>query len=70
MWLVILALVAMAAIVLGAIRIILGWVLPRATVAKIDGVVDRAMKLYLQLCVVALAAFILYGLWASSPAVK
>ena len=51
-------------IVAAAIRIILGWILPKQTVAKVDRFVSAAVNLYFKLCIVALGigiiAFFVY----------
>ncbi len=63
---VILVLGLAALVVLGAVRIVMGWVLPRRTVAKVDQVVGRAVKLYIQLCVVGVAGVIVWAIWIGS----
>lgn len=52
--------VVIFAIIFGAIRIILGWMLPKTTVAKLDAVFDATMKFFFKLCIVALAALIIW----------
>jgi hypothetical protein len=51
------------AILLGAGRIILGWLLPSPTMVKFDRFIGKVAKLYLQICVVALAVVIIFALW-------
>jgi cytochrome b561 len=61
----VLILVIFVVILLAALRIILGWFLPKKTVTKIDNAISRATKLYLQLIVVIIAGLILWGIVAS-----
>jgi hypothetical protein len=62
------------ALVVGAIRIMLGWVLPRGASAAIDRVSNRFFKLLFQLIVVALGAgiiaLVVVSLRESAPAPK
>jgi len=55
-----------ALVVLGAARIVMGWVLPRRTMAKVDHFVGRAVKLYIQVCVVGVAGVIVWAIWIGS----
>lgn len=50
-------------IVGAAVRIILGWVLPTPTMARIDRAANAASTFVLKLSVVALAGLIIYVVW-------
>ncbi|MGO8738580.1 hypothetical protein [Rhodoblastus sp.] len=50
-------------IVVAAVRIIMGWVLPATTVRAIDKAVDWTAGFILKLFVVAIAAFIVFALY-------
>lgn len=50
-------------ILIAALRIVLGWVLPKPAMARFDHFMRAGAKLYLQLFVVALAGLILYVGW-------
>lgn len=50
-------------ILFGAFRIILGWVLPAATVRRFDEVMSATFGLIFKLCVVALAGIIIWAIW-------
>lgn len=51
------------AIVIGAGRIILGWILPNETMARVDRAFHMTGNIILKLTVIAVAAFILYLVW-------
>ena len=51
------------AIVFGAFRIILGWILPRPAVARFDAFIFSSYKLLFQIIIVALAALIVWAIW-------
>lgn len=52
-------------IVVGAARIILGWIASAETVRAVDAAVGKAFKLFFQLIVIALAGLIIYAVVAS-----
>jgi hypothetical protein len=50
-------------ILIGAFRIILGWVLPAPTLKRFDAAVSMTFGFIFKLCVVALAGIILWAIW-------
>lgn len=58
-----LGLIIAFAIVMGAVRIVLGWVLPRDVMARVDMAVDRGFKAVLQIVVVLIGGGILVLVW-------
>lgn len=62
---IILSIVAVA-IVFGAVRIILGWVLPAATMAKIDRGTAATFGFIGKLSIVALAGIIVWAIWTAT----
>lgn len=50
-----------AAILFGAFRIILGWVLPAAGLKRFDAVMSATFALMFKLCVVGLAGIIIWA---------
>lgn len=59
--------VVVAAILIGAARIVMGWVLPAPTMARVDRAFRAASNLFLKLIVVAAAVGILTAIWAGVP---
>jgi len=55
--------VVVAAIMLGALRIILGWILPKTAVEKLDRGSERAFALMFQIGVVGMACLIIYMIY-------
>jgi hypothetical protein len=51
------------AILLGALRIILGWVVPVATLKRFDSVVSATFLLIFKLSIVGLAGIIVWVIW-------
>lgn len=62
---IVLCIVAVA-IVFGAVRIILGWILPAPTMAKIDRGTAATFGFIGKLSIVALAGAIIWAIWTAS----
>lgn len=60
------AVIIMAAIVYAAFRIVLGWVLPKQTMAAIDSAIFSFLKFVFQLSIVMIGGFIVWALWNGS----
>jgi len=66
MWLLALLAVVAIAILIGAFRIILGWVLSPAALARFDAAIGRAVSTFGKLLIVGAAGVILWLIWAAS----
>ena len=64
MFLVILLLGVSILVVFGALRIILGWILPPTTMHRIDQAIGTVLGVFVKLCVVVLAGIILYAVYS------
>ncbi len=64
MWLLALLAVVAIAILIGAFRIILGWLLSPPALARFDAAVGRAVTLFGKLLIVGAAGLILWLVWA------
>lgn len=56
----------MAAIVYVAARIILGWILPKHTMAAFDSAVMAFLKFIFQMSIVMLGVFIVWAFWSGN----